>query len=152
MVGQNLGARQFKRVKQTIHATLFSCTGIAVVIAILFLVVPKPLYSVFTNDQPVIEYGVVFLQIMAVGCIVTAVASTYKCIASGVGAAFLCFLIGVLDGVCRIAICLLFYNVFNLGDVSLFWGAALCQVVPGLICLVYFISGAWKIKKLLFEE
>jgi putative MATE family efflux protein len=152
MIGQNLGARKSNRVTHTLWTT-FACTMVfGIINAVMFLLFPKGLYRLFTADAGVINYGVIFLRIMSIGCIVTAASGCFKSIATGAGAAFLCFVIGVLDGVCRILVCLFFFYVLDDGASSYFWGAALCQGIPGLICFIYFLSGKWKTKKLLAES
>jgi putative MATE family efflux protein len=152
MIGQNLGARKSDRVIHTLWTT-FACTMVfGAINALMFLLFPKELYRLFTSDAGVINYGVVFLRIMSIGCLVTAASGCFKSIATGAGAAFLCFVIGVLDGVCRILVCLFFFYILDGGAPSYFWGAALCQGIPGLICFLYFLSGKWKTKKLLAES
>lgn len=152
MIGQNLGARKPERVGKTLWYTLACNMAIAAVVIVAFLSIPKQLYSMFTSDPEVLEFGVTFLRIMSVGIIIVAFAGCFKSIATGVGDAFLCFILGVLDGVCRILVCLLFFYVFKQGVQSYFWGAAFCMLVPGLVSFTYFITGTWKKKKLLIES
>lgn len=151
MIGQNLGARKHHRVVRIVRTTLVSSLCIACIVSSLFLLVPKPLYSIFTTDPSVMEYGVTFLRIMSVASIISAFAITFKAVATGSGAAGLCLLIGVMDGIFRILICMLISNLFHTGASDYFWGAAFCQLVPGIISLVYFLSGKWKTRKLLSE-
>ena len=152
MIGQNIGARKHDRVVKTLWTTLACTICLGMMTATLFYTVPKPLYRLFTTDEAVIEYGVTFLRIMVVACIVTSFTGTFKAISTGAGAALLCFVIGVLDGVCRIVICLIAVHLFHQGAQGYFWGAALCQLIPGLICFIYFLSGKWRTKKLLSES
>lgn len=152
MIGQNLGAKKPERVGKILWYTLASNMVVACVVIFIFLTFPKQLFAAFTTDVEVIEFGVTFLRIMSVGMIVVAFAGCFKSIATGVGDAFLCFLLGVLDGVCRILVCLLFFYVFDQGVQSYFWGAAFCMLLPGLISFFYFITGIWKKRKLLVES
>lgn len=152
MIGQNLGARKIDRVHEVLRKMLIGSMIIGIIVAILFLTIPDALYSVFTSDSEVIEYGRVFLRIMSVGCLLVAFAGTYKAISTGAGTAGLSLAIGVLDGVCRVLICLYFAHMLQQGAPSYFWGAALCQLVPGLTALGYYLSGRWKTKKLLTEK
>jgi putative MATE family efflux protein len=151
MIGQNLGAKKPERVKRILFVTLGYTMVFGVVIAIVFLAAPKEIFRLFTADEDVIEYGVVFMRIMSVGAVTVALSGPFKAMATGAGAAMLCFIIGILDGVSRVAVCILFEQIFHLGATSYFWGAALCWLLPGLICFVYFASGKWKTKKLLTE-
>jgi putative MATE family efflux protein len=152
MIGQNLGARKIDRVKKIMHRMLVTSMCIAVVCAALFLLIPNQLYQMFTDDVQVIEFGETFLRIMSIGCLVLGFSGTMKSISTGAGAALLSLILGVMDGICRILVCLIFYYVIKQGAQSYFWGAALCQLVPGLIAMGYYLSGKWKTKKLLTEK
>lgn len=152
MIGQNLGAKKPERVGKVLWYTLACNMSVAAVVIVMFLTMPKQLFSLFTTDVDVIEFGVTFLRIMSVGMIVIAFAGCFKSIATGVGDAFLCFILGILDGVCRVLVCLLFFHVFDQGVQSYFWGAAFCMLLPGIVSFIYYITGAWKKKKLLTES
>jgi putative MATE family efflux protein len=152
MIGQNLGARKHERVKGIMRATLAYSIAFGVFGALMFLLLPRQLFRLFTSDVGVIEYGVLFMQIMAAGLVISAASGAYKSIATGSGAAGLCFAIGLLDGACRIAVCLLAVHVFSAGVIGYFWGAALCQLIPGLVCLAFYLTGKWRKIKLLSEE
>lgn len=152
MIGQNLGAKKQDRVRKTLLTTLTVTLCIAAVGICLFLTIPRQLYLLFTIDTAVADFGVTFLRIMCVGCVVTTVAGTFKALATGSGAVKLCFMMGIMDGVCRILVSLLFLYVLHQGPQSFYWGAALCEFVPFLMCFTYFISGKWKTQKLLSER
>lgn len=152
MIGQNLGAKKPERVHGILWCTLACNLAVAGGVIALFLLLPRYLFGLFTTDTDVISYGVTFLRIMSVGMLVSAFSGCFKSISTGVGDAFLCFMVGVLDGICRIAVCLLFVHVFHQGIESYFWGAAFCTLVPGLICFWYYITGQWRNKKLLTES
>lgn len=152
MIGQNLGAKKPERVKGILWNTLACNMVVAAVVIAVFLVFPKQLFGLFTTEPEVMEFGVTFLRIMSVGMVIIGFAGCFKSIATGVGDAFLCFILGVLDGIGRIAACLIFFYVFQQGVVSYFWGAAFCMLMPGLISFFYFITGQWRKRKLLSES
>jgi len=71
---------------------------------------------------------------------------------TGSGFVSLGFAIGVLDGVvCRVGLSWLFANVLGLGYIGLCWVASTARIIPGLLCLGYYLSGKWKTRKLLTE-
>ncbi len=152
IIGQNLGARKHDRVIKVVRTTLTAALGVSLCVAAVFLFASKPLYSIFTSDPEVIAYGAVFLRIMALASLVSAFSISFKAVATGSGAAALCLLIGVLDGVCRIGICLIASALCAPSSSNYFWGAALCQLVPGILCLIYFLRGGWRTRKLLSEQ
>lgn len=152
MIGQNIGAKKVDRASKTMWTTLGLTMVIALGVATIYLLIPMPLFRLFTTDLEVIEMGVIYLRIMAVGALVHAYGATFKSITTGAGAYKLSFVVGLLDGVSRILACLFFDYVLHQGAQSYFWGAALCFLLPGIVSMIYFLSGTWKKKKLLSEE
>jgi Na+-driven multidrug efflux pump len=117
------------------------------------LLIPRTLFGIFTSDQAVIDYGVTYMSIIAVSYFVSAFCSSFKALITGAGEVILGLFVGILDGViCRIGISLFCVYVLDLGATGYFWGTALCQVVPGIVCLGYFVSGKWRTKKLLVNS
>lgn len=153
MIGQNLGAKKYDRTKKIVYTTLVSTFVLAVCSAFLALVFPRQLLGVFTKDAEVLEFGVTYMKIIAVSYFVSAFCNSFKALVTGAGEVTLGLFVGILDGViCRIGISLFCVHVLDLGALSYFWGTALCQLVPGFVCLGYFLSGKWKTKKLLSER
>ena len=153
MIAQNLGAKKHDRARQTLLYTVASCMIVAAIGSALYLLIPKSLFRIFTNDEAVVDFGVIYLRIMVVNLFAAAFAGSFKSMLSGAGEVMLGFLVGILDAVVfRIGISLFCREVLGIGIYSFFWGTALCQVVPGIISLVYFLSGKWKTKELLSES
>lgn len=62
--GQNLGAHKPKRVTQTLYYCLFIAMAIGGLLAGLFLLLGKPLVSIYSNDEAVVAVGVYRLNCM----------------------------------------------------------------------------------------
>ena len=43
-------------------------------------------------------------------------------------------------------------NVFRMGYIGLWWGVACSRILPGCICVGYYLSGRWKTRRLLADE
>lgn len=151
MIGQNFGARDMQRVQKTQNATLCCAAVFGGIASLLFLVVPVPMFRIFTREPEVIGYGVIYCRIMAVGVILNSISSSYKCMATGAGEAALCLGIGVLDGTSRILVCCIAVYLFHAGAFGYYWGAALCHLLPGVVSFLYYARGKWRTKKLLIE-
>lgn len=63
-VGQNWGARQVKRARQGATRALMISLGSTAVLVILLIAFARPLMSIFTPIEEVIDYGVRFLNII----------------------------------------------------------------------------------------
>lgn len=152
MIGQNLGARKPDRAKQVTLCTLAVSLCCAAVISLLYLVCPKILFSIFTKNEEVILLGTIYLHILILHTIVSAVVGSFQSMVTGCGFVSFGFAIGILDGiVCKVGLSMLFVYVFDFGYVGLFWGTACSRILPAILCMWYFFSGKWKTRKLLTE-
>lgn len=153
MIGQNLGARKYERVRQTVWTSLACTLALATAGSVLALTIPEVLYGFFTNDPEVIGLGVVYMRILVITFYLAACLGTFQAVITGCGFAAFGFVIGMLDGVvCRIGFSLLFVYGMDMGITGFFYGNAMARSIPAVICFLYFISGRWKTRKLLVEQ
>ena len=153
MIGQNLGARQLDRAKKITIYTWLSATACAAFSALICLVIPHPIFRIFTKDEAVIALGATFLRIFCIHFFASAFTGSFQAMVTGCGFVELGFAIGILDGlVCKIGLSWLFMTVFQMGYLGLWWGVACSRILPGCISLFYFLSGKWKTRKLLTEK
>ena len=153
MVGQNLGARKTKRAKQTVWYCLGMCMAICGILSILAWCFPEELFGIFTKDKKVLEFGAVYMDIMIIHFMLSAITVSFQSMIIGCGYALLNLIVGLLDGfICRIGFSLLFVYIMNMGAAGYFWGTAFSRSLPAVICFLYFISGRWKKRKLLVAE
>lgn len=152
MVGQNLGAKKLDRAGKVTKYTLGATAICAAAVSVLCLVIPEPIFGLFTKDPAVVDMGSLYLKIMIVHYFASAFVGAFQAMVTGCGFVSLGFAIGVLDGlVCKVGLSWLFVNVFHMGYLGLFWGVATSRILPGLLCAAFFFSGKWKTRKLLSE-
>ena len=152
MIGQNLGAKKQDRAAKTVWTTLWMSMIVAVIASLLAWIIPRQMFSLFTNEESVKELGVVFLHIMTIHFFCSAFVGAFQSMVTGCGFVELGFGIGVLDGViCKIGFSLIFLNFLGVGETSFWWGTAVSRFLPGVLCLWYFLSGKWKTRKMLSD-
>ena len=153
MVGQNLGAEKTERAGKVTWSTLAMTLVCAVFASFLCLKIPKEIYGIFTTDEAVKELGVLYLQIMVIHFFASSFVGAFQAMVNGSGFVELGFIIGILDGIiCKIGLSIIFVYIFHMGYIGYFWGIACSRILPGLVCFIYFISGKWKVRKLLIEK
>ena len=119
MIGQNLGADKKDRAAKTVWSTLWMALVVAAVGGILSWLIPKQLFSLFTNAPDVMELGVTFFHIMTIHYFCSAFVGAFQSMVTGCGFVELGFAIGVLDGViCKFGFSLIFLNLFGMGQTS----------------------------------
>ncbi len=153
MIGQNLGARKPERAARTTVTAWLSCLAAAAVLAVPALRFPVQIFAVMTKDTAVQQLGIRYLEIIVIHFFVSATTASFQAMVTGCGFVSLGFALGILDGVvCRIGISLFFLHVMHAGYESFWWGTAFSRVLPGVLCIAYFLSGKWKTRKLLTEK
>ncbi|GAI50728.1 unnamed protein product, partial [marine sediment metagenome] len=65
LIGQSLGARNLKKTMQIGHVSILFSTVIMVFFGIVFIANAKLLFSIFTQNYQVINYGIQFIQIVS---------------------------------------------------------------------------------------
>ena len=145
MVGQNTGAGKVDRMKQTVRVSAFICAGTAVFFVALFLLFPRPLYSLFTSDADVLEMAPMFMLALAVSTPATTMMCPYQAFIEGIGNAALTLIIALLDGfVTRIALSLFLAYVCKLGLMGWFLGYGGAAYVNTILSVIYYYGGFWK--------
>ena len=153
MVGQNIGAKKYDRVKRIVYTTLCCSSTVALVAVSVALFLPRQAFSLFTNDPEVIEFGVTFMHIVVWTFVLTPFQGSFNSVVTGSGNAKLSFWIGFLDGVVlRLGISFTLAYVFNLGVIGFFYGNTFARLGPVALGMWYYYSGKWREKKLLTEE
>lgn len=153
IVGQNLGARKFERVSQTVYSAMVISLALCAVEYILVLSCPRWLFSLATNDAAVVEMGVTYLRILMITFALNAVQGPYTSVITGCGNAKLNFCCGITDGILlRLGISYLLAFKLKMGAIGYWYGNALAHLGPVLIGVAYFYSGKWKNYRFLKEE
>lgn len=153
MIGQNLGARKYDRVKKIVSVSLFSSLFFAVLGSIIVNAFPDTIYRLFTKDASVIALGRTYLHIAVATFLLSAIQGPFQAVITGSGNARLSFVSGLLDGVVlRLGISFCFAYLLDMGVTGFFWGNALARFAPVFIGITYYLSGKWKTRKLLSEQ
>lgn len=153
MVGQNVGAGKYDRVKQVVRYSLLLTGLSALFLSVFCLLCPHAMFRLFTSDPAVVEFGPSFMPSCVLIFILSAIMSAYGPVVTGTGNAKLSLIGGILDGVVfRIGFSFLFGMYLNMGVVGFFLGNALARLGPVSIDLVYYYSGAWKRYRKLVKE
>lgn len=145
MVGQNLGARQYKRVPVILGWATGSSLVLATIAAVLMSVFPEPICALFTQDQLVLaEAGIIVLP-----CILNFLGAASRCFAfaiiNGSGNSRLNLLVAILDGmIARIGVAWLLGWALTMGPQGFWLGDAVAGFMPFLIGGTYYLLGFWK--------
>ncbi len=153
MVGQNIGAKEFKRVPRILITIIIIVVSIAVVMSGLILLFPEQIYRLFTQDEAVIEVGMTFLPIAVLLFFGAASRAPSNALIDGSGNYKMNFATAIFDGiVMRIGLSLLFGVALKMEAYGFWLGDALAGFTPFVIGLCFFLSGKWRVRGVKVEE
>ncbi len=145
MIGQNLGAKKFDRVKKIvrINGLLSLCTFI--LYSTLYILFIDFLFGLFTTDPGVLAYARIFLPAMIVGLGANAIMIPFFTLVMGSGHAKFNMAISILDGiVLRLGLSMFLGAGLGYGVTGFFWGDNLAALGTAIPSVVFYYSGYWK--------
>jgi len=147
MVGQNIAAREYDRVKKII----LRLAGITLTIATLFSVglalFPEAVFSLFTQEETVLSIAPGYIPIAVLLFFGSALRSCMNALINGSGNYKINFVTAIMDGiVMRVGLAILFGLVLDMKHYGFWLGDALAGFTPFWIGLVFYLTGLWKKK------
>lgn len=96
MISYNFAARRIDRCKKTLNTALVVGISLMAIGTLCFVLIPGPMLDVFTNDQTVIDIGVVGFRWIGISFIPAVTSLTYPVFFQAVGHAFKSTLLTVI--------------------------------------------------------
>ncbi len=142
-VGQNFGARQYDRLKQTVRTGLALDVLVTVVFSALALALRGPLIALFNDDPEVLRIGRQLALIFGATYILYPITEIYSSAMRGVGDSLLPSLMTVF-GICGLRLAYLFLVVNrDASNVKIALSYPLTWGVTSLMFLIYYHRGRW---------
>ena len=152
MVGQNMGARKMDRIRRVVRASMAICFASACILSVIVLLFPRAVFSLFSTEEAVLDLAAAYMPSLAVAFCSFALISPFNAVMNGTGAAVLCLISSLLDGiVARVGLSLLLGSVLGWGIQGFWYGSALAGFVATFIGGTYYFSGAWQRRRLVVE-
>ena len=145
MVGQNIAAKEYKRVTQIVLRLLAITLSVAAVISALICLFPVPIFSIFTRKENVLVIALEYVPIAVLIFFGSACRAAANALINGSGNHRINFVTAILDGIIlRIGLSLLFGLVLDMKYVGFWLGDAISGFTPFLIGIVFYATGRWK--------
>jgi Na+-driven multidrug efflux pump len=145
LVGQNLGAKQEARARQAVRLTVGYCLVVTVTTALAFLLVPRPLVALFTDDPQVIADGVLYLRVIAFAQIGQSFELILEGALAGAGYTFWPQLVSTSLTALRIPLAAWWSRVFGL--LGIWLALSVTAVARGIAMMVFWKGGRWRASK-----
>ena len=146
---QNIGNRQFKRIREGLHCTLFMSIVSALVIAATAMLCGQQLMRLFLGtdqSQDAVTVGAQYLTVMGIAYLICAVMQSYQNIIRGAGDANTCMIAGFTELAGRITFAYLLAP--HLGEMGIWIATPLSWGCGCVVPVFRYYSGKWKNKAL----
>ena len=145
MVGQNLAAGKFDRVKKILLRIAYITLSMAALFSLVIILFPEEIFGIFTSDAAVMQIASGYIPIAVLLFFGAAMRAIMNALINGSGHTKINFTTAILDGiVMRIGLAVLFGLVMHMEYTGFWLGDALAGFTPFLIGLVFYVTGAWK--------
>ena len=145
MVGQNIAAAQYVRVKRILVRLAMITLTAATVCSAVIVFFPQQIFSVFTQDAAVLDIGGQYVPIAVLLFYGAALRAIMNALINGSGDYRMNFATAILDGIImRIGLAVLLGLVMDMKHYGFWLGDALAGFTPFFIGLWFYYSGKWK--------
>ncbi len=145
MVGQNIAAKEYNRVKKIMQSLAKISLSVAGVLSLLICLFPMQIFGIFTTEADVMEIGIKYVPIAVLLFAGSALRAIMNALLNGSGNYKVNFVTAILDGVVlRIGLSVLFGLTFGMKHYGFWLGDALAGFTPFWIGIVFYFSGIWK--------
>lgn len=150
MVGQNIAAKEYGRVKKILLNIAAISLGVAAVFSALISIFPNQIFAFFTSegDSDVLALTSGYIPIAILLFLASAMRSIMNALLNGSGNYKINFVTAILDGiVMRIGLSLLFGLALKFEYYGFWLGDAIAGFTPFFIGVVFYFSGVWRKEK-----
>lgn len=145
MVGQNIAAKEFDRVKKIIIELLAITLTFAAIMSAAVALFPMQIFSIFTQDAAVLNISHEYIPVAVLIFFGSACRAGMNALINGSGNYRINFATAIFDGIImRIGLAVLFGLVLNMEYLGFWLGDALAGFTPFVIGIVFYFSGRWK--------
>ncbi len=147
MVGQNIAAGEFERVKKIMKHIAIITLAVATVMSAVISLFPEQIFGLFTDkgDADVLSIAGGYVPIAILLFFGASARAIMNALINGSGNYGTNFATAILDGiVMRIGLALLFGLVLDMKHYGFWLGDAIAGFTPFFIGVVFYFTGAWK--------
>ncbi len=150
MVGQNIAAREYKRVTQIVVRLFIITLTIAIILSLAVYFFPLEIFGLFLREgeEDALLIGLEYVPIAILIFFGSACRAPMNALINGSGNVSLNFVTAILDGiVLRIGLSILFGMTLGMEYLGYWLGDALAGFTPFVIGVFFYLSGVWKKEK-----
>ena len=145
MIGQNIGAKEYKRVSKILLNVWTLSFAILAVISLILVLFPTQAFSLFSSEIANSTVAMEYVPVAVMIFMASASRAGANALINGSGNNKVNLVVALLDAIIlRIGLALLLGIGFNMGYRGFWYGSALAAFTPFFIGLGFYFSGRWK--------
>jgi putative MATE family efflux protein len=145
LTGQNLGAKKPERVKEIFKWALLMGTIISGFVAVLTIIFPRPILSMFIHKEPVLIIGIQYLRIVAPCYFLFALLFVSNGIVNGAGQTLVTMVFSLISlWMVRVPLAAFLSRHTSLGMKGIWIAMAAGFAVTAGVNFLYYLSGRWR--------
>lgn len=147
MVGQNLGAKKPDRAAKCAWGATGIAISITFLMSICFIVFPKYIATIFTDDPKVLSIAIDYLIILGLSQITMATEIVLEGAFSGAGDTIPPMVVSIPGTLARIPLAYYLCFTLGLGINGVWWTLTITTTIRAIILALWFKKGNWKLKE-----
>lgn len=136
-VGQNFGAKEFKRIKRSIWDISGILIPYALVISLLLLLIPETLLRIFIDDDITVGYGIRYLRIISISQIFMIIEGIGAGFFNGIGKSYIPSIVGIIGNSLRVVFVIFLTAQFM--EEGIWWSLNLSTIFKALFMFGFFV-------------
>ncbi len=137
-VGQNYGARKYKRIQKGYRLTMYVAGSIGLSAGVLFFIFNREIFSLFVQEAEAIEAGGIYLKILALSQVFMVTELVTAGAFNGCGHTTPPALIGILLTGARIPFAYYLCSFPTLGLTGIWWSITISSILKGTIIPLWY--------------
>lgn len=136
-VGQNFGAKEYKRIKRSIWDISGILVPYALIISLLLLLIPETLLRIFIDDDITVGYGIRYLQIISISQIFMIIESIGAGFFNGIGKSYIPSVVGIVGNSLRVV--LVIFLTAQFFEEGIWWSLNISTIFKAVFMIGFFI-------------
>ncbi len=146
LVGQNVGAGQFKRAEEMTYKAGLLATACMAILGLFFIIFSKQIIMLFNNDPLVVSYGSSFLRIVPLSYFFIGVSIVISGAFLGSGHALPSLALTIIRVIIfNIPLAYIFSR--TMGIQGIWYGILFSSLIAFIVAVAWFRRGSWKTQK-----
>jgi len=146
--GQNIGANKMERLSKGLKSSLKMMSVVSLTTTAVAILFARPIVSLFTNDQEVIDIGIHYLYIVSPFYVVFATMFIVMGLLRGAGDTITSMVITIIS-LWLIRIPASYLLSIKFGSIGIWWGIPVAWVIGLAVSYFYYKGGRWKRKAII---